>query len=105
MVLHHESGPILPQYPLDWRISPVPADKFGINCRPPLHNFGPDPLQKGATQMSDTFHNIAVFVGDRAGFAPSASINPTGKHPALCEPVHGPAPEIAGEAIAAILFT
>lgn len=55
--------------------------------------------------MSDTFHNTAVIVGDRAGFVPSASINPTRKHLALFKPVHGPAPEIAGEAIAAIVFT
>jgi tartrate dehydrogenase/decarboxylase / D-malate dehydrogenase len=34
------------------------------------------------------------------GIAPSANINPEGRFPSLCEPVHGSAPDIAGQSIA-----
>ena len=34
------------------------------------------------------------------GIAPSGNINPEGKFPSLFEPVHGSAPDIAGEGIA-----
>jgi tartrate dehydrogenase/decarboxylase / D-malate dehydrogenase len=34
------------------------------------------------------------------GIAPSANINPERRHPSMFEPVHGSAPDIAGQGIA-----
>lgn len=34
------------------------------------------------------------------GIAPSANLNPQGDHPSMFEPVHGSAPDIAGQGIA-----
>ena len=34
------------------------------------------------------------------GIAPSGNINPENKHPSLFEPVHGSAPDIAGQGVA-----
>lgn len=42
---------------------------------------------------------VAGAVGS-IGIAPSANLNPEGRHPSMFEPVHGSAPDIAGQGIA-----
>ena len=42
--------------------------------------------------------NLAVIGGDGIGLAASGNINPEGTAPSMFEPVHGSAPDIAGQA-------
>jgi tartrate dehydrogenase/decarboxylase/D-malate dehydrogenase len=57
--------------------------------------------------FGDILTDIAAIIVGGMGFAGSANINPSRKFPAMFEPVHGSAPDIAGQGkanpIAAIL--
>lgn len=57
--------------------------------------------------FGDILSDLAAAVGGGLGLAPSANINPERQHPSLFEPVHGSAPDIAGQGkanpVAAIL--
>ncbi len=50
--------------------------------------------------FGDILTDIGAIVTGSLGIAPSANINPEGEFPSLFEPVHGSAPDIAGEGIA-----
>jgi tartrate dehydrogenase/decarboxylase/D-malate dehydrogenase len=50
--------------------------------------------------FGDLLTDLAGAVGGGLGLAPSANINPERKFPSLFEPVHGSAPDIAGQGIA-----
>jgi tartrate dehydrogenase/decarboxylase / D-malate dehydrogenase len=43
---------------------------------------------------------VTAAVSGAIGIAPSANLNPTGEYPSLFEPIHGSAPDIAGEGVA-----
>tara|TARA_R110002074_G_C12525878_1_gene664515 strand:- start:1071 stop:2138 length:1068 start_codon:yes stop_codon:yes gene_type:complete len=50
--------------------------------------------------FGDILSDLGPGVTGTIAVAPSANINPEGKHPSMFEPVHGSAPDIAGQGIA-----
>lgn len=50
--------------------------------------------------FGDILTDIAAAVSGGIGLAASGNINPTGAYPSMFEPVHGPAPDIAGSGVA-----
>lgn len=50
--------------------------------------------------FGDILSDLGPAVAGSIGIAPSANINPEGKFPSMFEPVHGSAPDIAGQGIA-----
>ena len=60
-----------------------------------------DPKRFGVVVASNLFADILTDLGAAImggmGFAPSANLNPEGAHPSMFEPIHGSAPDIAGQ--------
>jgi tartrate dehydrogenase/decarboxylase/D-malate dehydrogenase len=54
----------------------------------------------GSNLFGDILSDLGPAVCGTIGIAPSANINPDRNHPSLFEPVHGSAPDIAGQGIA-----
>jgi tartrate dehydrogenase/decarboxylase/D-malate dehydrogenase len=54
----------------------------------------------GSNLFGDLLTDLSAALMGSIGIAPSANIDPTGRAPALFEPVHGSAPDIAGKGIA-----
>jgi tartrate dehydrogenase/decarboxylase/D-malate dehydrogenase len=50
--------------------------------------------------FGDILSDLGAAVGGSIGIAPSANLNPEGEYPSMFEPVHGSAPDIAGQGIA-----
>ena len=50
--------------------------------------------------FGDILSDLAAAVAGSIGVAPSGNINPPKDHPSMFEPVHGSAPDIAGQGIA-----
>jgi len=50
--------------------------------------------------FGDIITDLAAAVTGGIGLAASANINPSGEFPSMFEPVHGSAPDIAGQGIA-----
>jgi tartrate dehydrogenase/decarboxylase / D-malate dehydrogenase len=50
--------------------------------------------------FGDILSDLGPAVTGTIGIAPSANINPERRHPSMFEPVHGSAPDIAGQGIA-----
>ena len=50
--------------------------------------------------FGDILSDLAAAAAGSIGVAPSANLNPTRRHPSMFEPVHGSAPDIAGQGIA-----
>ena len=54
----------------------------------------------GSNLFGDILSDLGPAVTGTIGIAPSANLNPEGTFPSMFEPVHGSAPDIAGEGIA-----
>ncbi len=54
----------------------------------------------GSNLFGDILSDLGPAVAGTIGIAPSANINPERRFPSMFEPVHGSAPDIAGEGIA-----
>jgi tartrate dehydrogenase/decarboxylase / D-malate dehydrogenase len=54
----------------------------------------------GSNLFGDILSDVAAAVSGSLGLAPSANLDPTGENPSMFEPVHGSAPDIAGQGIA-----
>lgn len=54
----------------------------------------------GSNLFGDLLSEITAAIAGAIGIAPSANLNPEGTYPSLFEPIHGSAPDIAGEGIA-----
>jgi tartrate dehydrogenase/decarboxylase/D-malate dehydrogenase len=54
----------------------------------------------GTNMHGDILSDEGAMITGGIGIAPSANINPEGSRPALFEPIHGSAPDIAGKGIA-----
>jgi tartrate dehydrogenase/decarboxylase/D-malate dehydrogenase len=54
----------------------------------------------GSNLFGDLLTDLSAALMGSIGIAPSANIDPTGGNPSLFEPVHGSAPDIAGQGIA-----
>ena len=50
--------------------------------------------------FGDILSDLSAAVAGSIGLAPSANLDPTREHPSMFEPVHGSAPDIAGQGIA-----
>ena len=50
--------------------------------------------------FGDILSDLAGALTGSIGVAPSGNLNPEGRHPSMFEPVHGSAPDIAGQGIA-----
>jgi tartrate dehydrogenase/decarboxylase/D-malate dehydrogenase len=54
----------------------------------------------GSNLFGDILGDVAAAVAGSIGIAPSANLNPEREFPSMFEPVHGSAPDIAGQGIA-----
>jgi tartrate dehydrogenase/decarboxylase/D-malate dehydrogenase len=54
----------------------------------------------GSNLFGDILSDLGPGITGTIAIAPSANINPDGRHPSMFEPVHGSAPDIAGQNIA-----
>ena len=54
----------------------------------------------GSNLFGDILSDLGPGITGTIGIAPSANINPEGNFPSMFEPVHGSAPDIAGQGIA-----
>ena len=54
----------------------------------------------GSNLFGDILGDVAAAVAGSIGIAPSANLNPAREFPSMFEPVHGSAPDIAGQGIA-----
>jgi len=50
--------------------------------------------------FGDLLSEVTAAIAGAIGIAPSANLNPEGTYPSLFEPIHGSAPDIAGEGVA-----
>ncbi len=50
--------------------------------------------------FGDILSDLTAAVAGSIGIAPSANLDPTREHPSMFEPVHGSAPDIAGQGVA-----
>src|ERR687897_151899 len=51
----------------------------------------------GSNLFGDLLSEVTAAIAGAIGIAPSANLNPEGTYPSLFEPIHGSAPDIAGE--------
>ncbi|WP_314173929.1 tartrate dehydrogenase [Streptomyces winkii] len=54
----------------------------------------------GSNLFGDILSDLAAAVAGSIGIAPAANLNPEREYPSMFEPVHGSAPDIAGQAVA-----
>jgi tartrate dehydrogenase/decarboxylase/D-malate dehydrogenase len=80
----------------------VTHDKYHIDIL--TAQFVMNPQRFDVVVASNLFGDILSDLGPACtgtiGVAPSGNLNPDGAHPSLFEPVHGSAPDIAGQGIA-----
>jgi len=54
----------------------------------------------GSNLFGDILSDLSAAITGSLGVAPSANLNPERDYPSLFEPVHGSAPDIAGQGVA-----
>src|ERR1700741_3773710 len=77
-------------------------DKYHIDILTALFVLKPDKFNVvvGSNLFGDILSDLGPACTGTIGIAPSGNINPERKFPSLFEPVHGSAPDIAGQGIA-----
>ena len=77
-------------------------DKYHIDILTALFVLKPDRFNVvvGSNLFGDILSDLGPACTGTIGIAPSGNINPERKFPSLFEPVHGSAPDIAGQGIA-----
>jgi len=85
----------------------VRTDKFHIDILTAHFVQHPDwfDVVVGSNLFADILSDLGPAVAGGIGIAPSANLNPEREFPSLFEPVHGSAPDIAGQGIANPLAT
>ncbi len=80
----------------------IEVDKFHIDILAAQFVLHPDwfDVVVASNLFGDILSDLGPACTGTIGVAPSANINPTGELPSLFEPVHGSAPDIAGQGIA-----
>jgi tartrate dehydrogenase/decarboxylase/D-malate dehydrogenase len=80
----------------------VTVDKFHIDALVAQVVLHPDRFDVivASNLFGDILSDLGPACTGTIGIAPSANIDPEGRHPSLFEPVHGSAPDIAGRGIA-----
>ncbi|MEU4162697.1 tartrate dehydrogenase [Actinoplanes sp. NPDC026670] len=84
------------------RFPEVRVDKFHIDALAAQFVLHPDwfDVVVASNLFGDILSDLGPACTGTLGIAPSANINPDRLHPSLFEPVHGSAPDIAGQGIA-----
>ena len=80
----------------------VTWDKFHIDILTAHFVRNPDwfDVVVGSNLFGDILSDLGPAITGTIGIAPSGNINPERAHPSMFEPVHGSAPDIAGQNIA-----
>jgi tartrate dehydrogenase/decarboxylase/D-malate dehydrogenase len=80
----------------------VRVDKFHIDILCAHFVQRPDRFDVvvGSNLFGDILSDLGPGVTGTIGIAPSANLNPEREYPSMFEPVHGSAPDIAGQGIA-----
>ena len=80
----------------------ISVDKYHIDILTALFVLHPDRFDVvvGSNLFGDILSDLGPACTGTIGIAPSGNINPERKFPSLFEPVHGSAPDIAGQGIA-----
>jgi tartrate dehydrogenase/decarboxylase/D-malate dehydrogenase len=80
----------------------VQTDQFHIDILTAHFVQHPDwfDVVVGSNLFGDILSDLGPAVAGSIGIAPSGNINPEGEHPSMFEPVHGSAPDIAGQGVA-----
>jgi tartrate dehydrogenase/decarboxylase / D-malate dehydrogenase len=80
----------------------VKWDKYHIDILTALFVLKPDRFNVvvGSNLFGDILSDLGPACTGTIGIAPSGNINPERKYPSVFEPVHGSAPDIAGQGIA-----
>lgn len=80
----------------------IDVDKYHIDILAAHFVLNPDKFDVvvGSNLFGDILSDLGPACTGTIGIAPSGNINPEGKFPSLFEPVHGSAPDIAGQNIA-----
>ena len=84
------------------RYPDVTWDKYHIDILTAQFVLHPDwfDVVVGSNLFGDILSDLGPACTGTIGIAPSGNINPEGDHPSLFEPVHGSAPDIAGQGFA-----
>ncbi len=80
----------------------VATDRFHIDILAANFVLHPDwfDVVVGSNLFGDILSDLGPAVSGTIGIAPSGNINPERQYPSMFEPVHGSAPDIAGQGIA-----
>ncbi|MDB5549363.1 MAG: tartrate dehydrogenase [Tardiphaga sp.] len=80
----------------------VKWDKYHIDILTAHFVLHPDwfDVVVGSNLFGDILSDLGPACTGTIGIAPSGNINPEGDHPSVFEPVHGSAPDIAGQGVA-----
>ena len=80
----------------------VKTDQFHIDILTAHFVQHPDwfDVVVGSNLFGDILSDLGPATTGTIAIAPSANLNPEGRHPSMFEPVHGSAPDIAGKGIA-----
>jgi tartrate dehydrogenase/decarboxylase/D-malate dehydrogenase len=80
----------------------IRADKYHIDILCAQFVMNPDRFDVvvGSNLFGDILSDLGPACTGTIGIAPAANINPERKFPSLFEPVHGSAPDIAGQGVA-----
>ena len=80
----------------------VETDQFHIDILCARFVTNPDwfDVVVGSNLFGDILSDLGPAVAGSIGIAPAANLDPTGRSPSMFEPVHGSAPDIAGQGIA-----
>ncbi|MEM7563435.1 MAG: isocitrate/isopropylmalate family dehydrogenase, partial [Pseudomonadota bacterium] len=80
----------------------VRVDKYHIDILTSHFVNKPDifDVVVGSNLFGDILSDLGPGITGTIGIAPSANITPEGEYPSMFEPVHGSAPDIAGQGIA-----
>jgi tartrate dehydrogenase/decarboxylase/D-malate dehydrogenase len=80
----------------------IKVDKYHIDILTAQFVLHPDwfDVVVASNLFGDILSDLGPACTGTIGIAPSGNINPEGKFPSLFEPVHGSAPDIAGQGIA-----
>ncbi len=80
----------------------VRSDKYHIDILTANFVLHPDwfDVVVGSNLFGDILSDLGPAIAGTIAIAPSANINPERDHPSMFEPVHGSAPDIAGQGIA-----
>jgi tartrate dehydrogenase/decarboxylase/D-malate dehydrogenase len=80
----------------------IEVSQFHIDALAALFVQRPESLDVvvASNLFGDILSDLGAAVAGSIGIAPSANLDPTRQHPSMFEPVHGSAPDIAGQGIA-----